>query len=584
MSNIEEEIYFKDLSLDLKNLLIQLEKEKIIEINSNKTALYVHISNREKFLNSLSDLKFNDKREIKIKDFLINFYSQEDNVFRFPIIINIESSISTGDKIKKKEKKINGFHGDLQTHFSSKIESPGTANSIPIEEEPIENIIKRVNRGKELFKIWISTNKLDHRNIWSAKFDFRNPKENNLFKKIELGFNIRKYNTNSWAFPIKEEHGFLMKVHVSKPKNKQKGSVRVFLERNFNNEIIFQENYFKIFSFLNIIEHQQFLELLFYEKNNNPLFQVELANAVGPKKIIDEQFKKSCLNCYIENSIGSKSWIQVEIDYSLKTQPEIEIKGAKTPSENLREVITDALQYTNSVMGMHHSNQKKSELILRKINDVHQYLIQIKKDNFTKQDLESEFSEIQILIENIYTSQKIQNVQIIQLQNHYNKLFEQHLESRARELEQRYKELETIKIMGNNIESTILESNDRLGDLIKNKFDENNSDLLNGINSFIKNSENKIIDKINNTEKKLRETINKRQKRIHENLFLVKKIIRNFEETNIKNIIRSIQKEKQISKSTIYNYIKILQEKKQIIIKKKKQKRGRPFLKIKLRK
>lgn len=347
----------------LKKILKNLKKNYKI-IKEIKSGIIINKPLFNKIRESIyQDYKNNELKFIKNLAYCNKFLTYDSILRNFNHFCPMEISINQISTPRKEEifkKKNSGYCGGLQPHpIANDGEKTPSHTEQDVREIPSYDAIRKINQKKEDFGIWISTNKLDHVRTWNAKFNFKEKEEKELFYKIEVGLGVVKYNTNKWITPIKKEDGYLLSVHLCKNINNPQfqGTVRINIERGFNEDIVFQENFFRIFNFLNIIDYKYLLQLFVNEKDSNPLFYVELANPIGPKIIIDEKFKKAHLRCFMHNGAGGQSWIETHIDYSLKS-PELELKGPWLPTASLRDATVEAAKFSDSVLFMHSQTKK----------------------------------------------------------------------------------------------------------------------------------------------------------------------------------------------------------------------------------
>ena len=503
------------------------------------------------------------------------------------------NKISPPEIKENKNKKNSGFSGEPQPHpIADREFEQSFQYGRDVREIPSYDAIRKINQKKEDFGIWISTNKLDHVRTWNAKFNFKEKEEKELFYKIEVGLGIVKYNTNKWITPIKKEDGYLLSIHLCKNLDNKKiqGTVRITIERGFNEDIIFQENFFRIFNFLNIIDYKLLLQLFIDEKKENPLFYVELANPIGPKVIIDEKFKKAHLRCFIHNGKGGRSWIETHIDYSLKI-PESEFKGPWLPTANWRDATVEAAKYSDSILFMHSQNQKQ----FRQVNRDHDVLYNqgyktgqsvslIQKNMITHHDLLAETSEITAHINNLNLRYEIGT-----------KWINNNLESIYRT---NMRKIKAIQNMNNNLYSTIITESEDIQDLFKNEIRENSIDIVSGLESIQKSNHKehqkdhkehqksieKIEKKLDSIDKKLDSNFEILSEKLSKEFHSLKSNFKNTlylllrnESNNHEITISELKEKAKIPRTTLLYHLKKLQEKGYIEVDKKSNgKRGRP--------
>jgi hypothetical protein len=271
-------------------------------------------------------------------------------------------------------------------------EGSGGTISIDIRQVPIRDVPERIKKPQEDIGIWISKKNLDHVKTWNGKFNLAIGMNRQLFDKLECNLHVTEYNETGWAYPIKEEDGYLLKVHLHhSPRNV--GTVRIFAPRNFDYKTIFQDAYFKIFHFLTPEEHQILLNAMFNEDTGTKMYYVELANAIGPKKTVDEKLKGARLSCHMNDGNGGKTWVDVVIDYS--KGPEIEFKGKEQPTRLTRDITVDPLKMADSIMSMNNHLTSNQRLLFEGISENGQSLQLIQKNiDINHQETSADISEL----------------------------------------------------------------------------------------------------------------------------------------------------------------------------------------------
>ncbi|MFW9973262.1 MAG: hypothetical protein ACFFDF_23965, partial [Candidatus Odinarchaeota archaeon] len=453
----------------------------------------------------------------------------------------------------------------------------GEATVRGIENIPLRDIIERIEKRKADFGIWISKKGLDHMRTWNGKYDLNDEQDLVFFKRLESHFNITKYSDSGWAFPIKDEDGYLLKVHMHRNDMKgdiekiienRIGSLRIFVERHFDPETIFQENYFKIFNFLTMEEHKRLLDAMVDEQTEYPLYQVHLENAGGPKKIVDETFKGAHLSCYVHDGSGDKTWVEVIVDYSMDQQPKFEFKGKEAPTRALRDLVVDAVRTGDSIMQMkttlrkdHRIQSEKLELANQNIYNTGQMVQLLQKDlmNFHQENL-AEISEVQAKLFGMDIGMNVNQVQInnnlIELYNISNKAIE---------------ELQNIN---QTIEQTITEESIDIQETLKEKTDliiEGQDEIIN----CVETSKNEIIKKQEEKHLELKQELSEISQKVDElHTFIdkhfktLKKERRNYLYLILENINRSreltiteILDTVFLPRQTLVGYLKKLQDK-----------------------
>lgn len=398
---------------DLQDLLLQLEKDHIIErYYSDDENFGMHSIDKALLLKALNIFSPKSKQSIKcVRMFKDHFILPHITYLPFklfferlnsPIASLFEENISSpGEKPKKKGDR-RGSSGEVHPPSPADFIEVETGDivSSDIQEIPFPEVAKKIKKPQEEIGIWISKKNLDHVKTWNGKYDLNIIEHRNLFNKLEEHFQM-KYNETGWAYPVKEEDGYLLKVHVHQnPRNI--GTIRFIAPRSFDYQTLFQGAYFKIFNFLTPEEHQVLLEGVLNEETGSKLFYIELANAIGPKKIVDKKLKGAKLSCRIREGAGGKTWVDVQIDYSDPSAPEIEFKGKHEPTALTRDLVVDAFKVADSIMGMkkqivnnQHHISEKMDVMGNGVYENGQVLQLLQnKINFNQQEILADISEL----------------------------------------------------------------------------------------------------------------------------------------------------------------------------------------------
>lgn len=486
------------------------------------------------------------------------------------------SSISDGTKKDSlRDENLVGFSGESVPHpIVIGEQEEGEVIVDDIRVIPINEVAERISEPIERFGIWISKIDLDHVITWNGKYDLTDERYLELFGKIEENLNV-EYGKNTWAYPIQKNDGYLISVALQKKRHSAEryvGTIRVNIPRHFDPEIIFQEAYFRIFHFLDAEEHKLVLDELLDEETKDGLFYVELANAVAPEPIVRENFRKAKLECEMYNGAGGKTWVRVVIDYSLgKGKPEIEIKGQKVPSENLRDCIKNPVVYANSIVHMKNVLRKDNRIHLGMLQENGQVLVQVnEKMDAQKEQLES-YSE---KMEGYHDKVNVIDIKqdIIQVENRNNFLsLKQHFRKVLQGIKNHSDDLgESVKYLDRDIQE--------LKPYIDDVSYENAKEILNGVESFIQTHKRENAQSFRNISEKI-ETLDFEIKKGFDTMkhFLediIKKEFSDFNtqlQNNLYLIVRKLHelpkitvnellKEVDIPRSSLYNYLSKLRE------------------------
>lgn len=231
------------------------------------------------------------------------------------------------------DEKTRGKSG-LSRHDAVQKGSRGREDIEPKElsDLPIDHIPDLIQKRKDDFGIWISQEAIRHFESLTCRFDVNDP----VFQKIETYFRP-VYKSNTWATPIdngkKEELGICFGVQFTR-----KGFLKVHLSGNKDAEV-FIKQFFELFKkFLTDEEIIRLLEMLTLSRSNKPAFYVHEARNIGPKKVIDEDFKGAHIKVNEVHWFGEIKW-DARIDYSKPAAPHIEGHGPMPQVGNFMKLI-----------------------------------------------------------------------------------------------------------------------------------------------------------------------------------------------------------------------------------------------------
>ena len=287
---------------------------------------------------------------------------------------------------------------------------------------------------------------------------------------------------------------------------------------------------------------------------------VHLANAIGPKKIIDEEFKKGHVACEIHDGKGGMTWIECVIDYSLK-QPEIEIKGKSIPSSHVRDVVVDATKYTDSVLKMRQDLKKDN----RQINSSLGYITTQAYDNGQSLCLIQETQVKDSINSEIFQQDIRSRLDIIKRQY-------PHLQEKLLEIQDYYEDFKTEIFYSHDVNSrqnaelkvyfielieNVVKSIDinREGNEVTRKSVENSFlDIAMEINNAKEHLSQKIDSVKLDLENILKQELRGFRKDVQNNLTLVLMNISRLQGLSTTQIINHLEPVLNRSKRTIYNY------------------------------
>ena len=488
------------------------------------------------------------KLEINFLKFIFNILSKTpNNWLQNRALLNhftyFFPSISTGEKEPlKKNDNDRGSSGG--SHPPSPLDHD-VGVSTPILEDvslmPPDRARQKLPEGKEDFGIWISTNKLDHVHTWNGKFNITDPEEGSLWTILERELNP-EYNSTGWAYPIREEDDYLLKVHLHRNGYRNIGTVRIFIERFFNPEIIFQENYFRLFHFFTPEQHKLFLQELKDEVTNNPLFYVELANAIGPKHVVDEQFKKAHLKCYMHNGHGGKSWVDIAIDYSLN-RPEIEFKGPYLPTSNLRDIVVEPGKYVDSVLFM---NDNITRRFRQQDNNLDLISSNLYSNGQILQQIPQQLDFVYNDIAGLLTKQEIlQDLHFVNLEEYLKGSFK--------------RSIRVLNGMNNNI-GLLGHSLKHFYNFVDAGLDTVKVEVSDQLNTLQENIDNQFRDLKSDLKDFITREFSTFRKDFVNNLYLVLKAIHEVPEITSRELISQLKSQLEVSEGTLYRYLRKLED------------------------
>ena len=240
---------------------------------------------------------------------------------------NDKCTISTGEKKEKIGSKNSGV----------------STQSLPHSEMDLSALHIWLEEKKWEYCIWISKIDRDHNFKLSGSID----PANETFKKIVKGLKLQFY-TNSWAYPIKKKGSKDDGLYFSWSINRN-GKCLFYIDNQLSWELFIKHLDIKLQPCgLTTMEFKELLECLESSKNNKKVFRLETANAIGPKELIERDFKRACLiyqKVYFE---GLYYPIIVKIDKS-KGPYEIEFIGAEGPTRRLQDVTIRAFETVQSL-------------------------------------------------------------------------------------------------------------------------------------------------------------------------------------------------------------------------------------------
>lgn len=576
-NNNIKNLEFKDLPEDLKKLLINLQTDKLVELDydtgiklTNKilgnkgvydqAILYIQNNykniTKELILFLFSRLYDAKKPIVSFTDFY-NTYEYYQFKFRNSPVEKTDTLISTAKEISSEAKN----------NDTSEV-------SVGHSELDLSALYKWLEEKKWEYCIWISKDDRDHNKNCQGQMDL----EGVAFKKLVKGYGLTFSNQNGWETIIYNKDGLYFSWSINK-----NGICRFWINDNLSWELFFRllHQRLKVCNLTNK-ELKELIECL-KDQEKSKLFLLETANLIGPREIIERDFNKACL--IYKKAYFDGLYLPVEVKIDKSTGPyEIEFKGAEGPTRRLQDVTVRAFETVQSLSSMEFlidSNLQISSATNELTHSNQGVLQSLQQQIISKEDVLVEFSELDGRLFNLDIKTDIQHV----------------------ELRQDFKNLlKGVKNNSDNLGEAIILLDKGIQELKKNYDDvifENIEPVIVGLSSVNQNvikSKTEITKEIKNGVKEIRKDIKKVSDNLKEIIESNFKALRVRLKNNLYLLIRKLDtlpgvtakelsNELKLSQKTIYLYLKKLQDKKLIISEiKKSTKKGRPPRIFKLKK
>lgn len=243
----------------------------------------------------------------------------------------------------------------------------------------LKRFYEYLQENKDAYCIWISKINRDHNINPTGKL----ATDGDIFKTLINKFNLKFSSKNGWATPIKKSKGnyYVVSIH-------RNGTVRAWINKNLSWEL-FLEHLKEDLKFLTINQFKEFIECLMTSENKQ-LFFLETANLIGPKDIIDRDFKDGCLVYKNVYHLGIYHPVLVKIDYSDR-EPEIEFQGSEAPTRKLQDITVRSFEVSQYLGHIEYLLDQNIDLNSYTYNNIKE----LKGTLLAKDDLLSELSEIQ---------------------------------------------------------------------------------------------------------------------------------------------------------------------------------------------
>ncbi|MGQ4874519.1 MAG: HTH domain-containing protein [Promethearchaeia archaeon] len=584
-------ITFRDLPENIRKLLARLEHDKIIILNSDYINLNSKIIEQKELYSQAINLIKNHFKGIEqeIALFIIDYiYNKKQDYITYSLIdydykyrSYRSTIISSGKKDHPDKDNTSGSSGGSPSPSSDFGDrAPEIQDYKNISDLPTYLIPELISKRKDDFGIWISKEALRHFESMKCTLD----PDGELFRKIETYFNP-VYGLNLWATPInnkkRDDKGlsFSLQIH-------QNGHIRIHLSNKNDNDVEkFIADFFEIFNFLTDVEKIQLLESLLLERFDKPCFYVHDAREIGPKKIIDEEFKGAHIRVNQVNWFG-KTKYDVRIDYSIKQKPHIEAEGPIQQVGNLMRLLDGTPEFISNL-------SEVRELCYRTRDKVHDTYIGIGKISESLNNTGEILQIIDTKLDGIAINQ-ISNQQLIDILERqiFPKIKETIIQARDQSSLERAQirnsliELITQLLnLDSNINNTIQNCKNELEDtIIVNAQDlhlniDNTREI---IAKKIDDLDKNISDRFDDLRQLLDREFSNVKARVKYNLFWIMQKLDQIPSLTAREIADQLN----VSRKTVYQYLRKLQEKGLIIGEnERKGKRGRPpkryFLNIK---
>lgn len=329
----------------MKNLLLDYQNDKLIVIDfgvgiklnttlSGNKEVYdqanIFIENSYKKLKkSLINVIFNRLYNRKEQEIPFEKINQDYKYYKFqynetpPEVIKPDSIISIGEKKPKEKDKINDV-SEVSKHHS---------------KLDLEGIRRYLDEKKWKYCIWISKLARDHNKDCRGQLD----PDGVVFRKLIDSFGLTFLNQNGWEQIIYKKAGLYFSWAVNKT-----GWLRFWVHDYLSWELFFEhlQKKLEICDFTPE-EFKEFIGVL-EDSDKKKLFYLETANLIGPSDIIDRDFNKACLIYKQVYFKGLYLPVKIEIDKS-KGPSEIEFKGAHAPTRRLQDLTANTIEVAESL-------------------------------------------------------------------------------------------------------------------------------------------------------------------------------------------------------------------------------------------
>ncbi|MFW9971719.1 MAG: HTH domain-containing protein [Candidatus Odinarchaeota archaeon] len=570
----DSKILFQNLPGPLKKLLLDYQKNKLIEIDlTSGIKLNTKIlENKDVYDQALVFIQNNYKNLSKelIENFFNRLYRNPSYfvklygkpIVRFDLIENDFEYLRFKYKSFPMEENLTSTSsGNILPHLKDKSNDISKV-SLPHSILDLSALYQWLAEKKWEYCIWISKSDRDHNKDCLGQLD----PNGKVFQKLIKSFNLTFSNPNGWETIIYKKEGLYFSWSVNK-----NGYIRFWINDYLSWELFIKLLHEKLqVCSYTPDEFKEFIEVL-EDNEKKKLFYLETANVIGPREVIEREFNKACLVYQQVYFNGLYLPVVVKIDKS-KGPYEIEFQGAEGPTKRLQDLTVRDVETVQSLGVM----EFKQDSMLQLASANNQQLVLLQKNILPKQDLLGELSLIDIKgdIRNIILEEKLNEVL-----KGFPKLKETIISLDSESSEDRVKIREVLAnliVQLLNLDSNIQDNLNETKSSVESAFIDTSNHIYNAKEEIVQKIESSvetINTNLDNLQKYISKEFKQTNNRIKNNLYLTLRKMDNMPEITA----RQLSEELNVSQKTIYSYLKKLQDKKLIISEIKKSKTpGRP--------
>ncbi len=568
----------------MKKIIIELEINKIVKKIDSGILLNDNIIKKNLYSDSrklIENLFKNKEREFSL--FILDLlFKNPHHYLNFNALLNdyfyfypeSPTHISTGKKNKEHGDETSGSSGGSHHHPSENVDRELEDTDFKkLSDIPIYQISDLISKRKDDFGIWISKEALRHFESLTCCLDIAGP----IFRKIENHFNAN-YSNNGWFTAINNEKKKKLGLSFGFQFHKN-GHIRVHLSGPNKDIEQFIQHFFEVFKkFLSDEEIIEFLEALVLERSKKPVFKIHEARRIGPKKIVDEEFKGAHIRVNEVHWFGKIRW-DARIDYSKPLAPHIEAEGPMPQVGNFMRLIDGTPEFIanlSEIRELSYRNRDISHEIFRGVGELSeistnngQSLLLI-KDNIDKLDLKNDIYQVEL--------REILN----NINKKFPKLKETLIELNTESSIERAKIRDVIKdLLTNNVQlitqilnlDTNIQGNIEDAKKVIERAFLDTTTIINEAKDEIIEKVELVGQKVDSLKSFISEEFKDSRNQIRFNIYLILKKMEKVPEITAKKLAEELS----VSKKTIYSYLKRLQDKNLILAEvKKRNRKGRP--------